>query len=145
MIGFGIKSEPLTVGQNSANELLYVGITGEPVRRRLQGHRRRSSWFKEIVRIDIDHFPTRTLAEIAEQIANLIERPKYNVRRDSNLARQHCDGDYVCAKDYRHLLRSKEAAIMRPHRYRLRSSVVHPAHHCTARRQDPSVFPPEAG
>jgi hypothetical protein len=87
---------------------LYVGITGEHVRRRLQGHRKRSAWFKEIVRIDIEHFATRALAEIAEQIAILVERPKYNTRRDTNLARSACDDDsYICAQDYRHLLRSR--------------------------------------
>jgi hypothetical protein len=60
------------------------------------------------VRIDIEHFATRALAEIAEQIAILVERPKYNIRKNSNLARRHADDDaYVCAQDYRHLLRSR--------------------------------------
>jgi hypothetical protein len=92
---------------SGTGELLYVGITGEHVRRCLQGHRSRSKWFKEIVRIDIEHFETRALAEIAEEIAILVERPKYNVRKDYSRAREHCDGEYVCAKDYRHLLRSR--------------------------------------
>ena len=55
---------------NSDDVLLYVGITGEPVMRRLQGHRGRSSWFKEIAYIKLEHFETRALAEIAEQIAH---------------------------------------------------------------------------
>jgi hypothetical protein len=93
---------------NSDDVLLYVGITGEPVMRRVQGHRGRSSWFREISYIKLEHFQTRALAEIAEQIAILVERPLYNTRRDSNLARRHVDDEtYVCAQDYRHLLRSR--------------------------------------
>lgn len=39
---------------NSDDVLLYVGITGEPVMRRLQGHRRKGSWFKEIAYIKLE-------------------------------------------------------------------------------------------
>jgi hypothetical protein len=59
---------------NSDDVLLYVGITGEPVMRRVQGHRGKSNWFREIAYIKLEHFQTRALAEIAEQIAILVER-----------------------------------------------------------------------
>jgi prophage regulatory protein len=59
-------------------ELLYVGITGEALRRMHQ-HMRRSSWPDECSRIEMSYYPTRLAAEAAERAAIEAEKPKYNI------------------------------------------------------------------
>jgi hypothetical protein len=57
--------------------LLYVGISRSS-KVRLSRHRR-SHWFGEIVRIEIERYPTRQAAEAAEIAAIRLEKPLYNV------------------------------------------------------------------
>ena len=60
------------------NSLLYVGVSLTTVKR-LAEHRRGSSWFGEIIRIDIEKFKSREDALAAEQKAIKKEKPRYNV------------------------------------------------------------------
>lgn len=54
--------------------LLYVGCTTDP-EARLSGHKSVSSWFKQIARIEMEHFDTRqqALAEEDQQTATTPE------------------------------------------------------------------------
>ena len=57
--------------------LLYIGIsysTGI----RLAQHRAESEWGRKIARVEIEYFPTRAEAKMAEDTAIGIENPKYN-------------------------------------------------------------------
>ena len=61
---------------NEAGELLYVGISLCAIAR-LEQHKR-SSWFSEIRRIEIEHYSTREDAQLQEAMAIRLEKPKYN-------------------------------------------------------------------
>ncbi|TAL00365.1 MAG: GIY-YIG nuclease family protein [Rhodospirillaceae bacterium] len=63
--------------------LLYVGIAINPMMRYINDHRRFAHWFKDITRIEIEHFPTRKDAFAAERQAIAAEKPLHNVRRPS--------------------------------------------------------------
>jgi hypothetical protein len=57
--------------------LLYVGISLSAVER-LRQHRAAFNWFGQIVRVDIEVFPSRKEAVAAERRAVKAENPKYN-------------------------------------------------------------------
>jgi len=61
-------------------QLLYVGISLSAVQR-LGQHKHNASWFEKIVRIEIEWWPFRDLAEQAEAAAIWHERPAWNVVR----------------------------------------------------------------
>lgn len=58
--------------------LLYVGISLNTIKR-LAAHRTASAWFDEISRIEIERFPTRMEAMMAERAAIRNENPVYNI------------------------------------------------------------------
>ncbi len=70
--------------------LLYVGIS-YCTPERLAGHRGASDWFDEIVRIEIERYPSRAEAHKAEIEAIKNEKPIHNLwtdaRRGSNARR----------------------------------------------------------
>jgi predicted GIY-YIG superfamily endonuclease len=57
--------------------LLYVGMANSALRR-LDGHRAKSSWLNDIVRVEIEWFETRADAHAAERAAVNTESPKHN-------------------------------------------------------------------
>jgi predicted DNA-binding transcriptional regulator AlpA len=59
-------------------KLLYVGISLNVMSRRLT-HEATSPWFLEVVRIEIEHYPSRDEASRAEKSAIRRERPQHNV------------------------------------------------------------------
>jgi hypothetical protein len=61
---------------NEAGELLYVGISLCAIAR-LEQHKR-SPWFQEIRRVEIEQYPTREQAQFKEAWAIRREKPKYN-------------------------------------------------------------------
>lgn len=63
---------------DSEGRLLYVGITFNP-RNRWAGHSATKSWWKQVVRREVEWHETRRAAESAEATAILAERPLYNV------------------------------------------------------------------
>ena len=93
---------------DAAGVLLYVGISLSTVHR-LSQHRDDSHWFDQIKRVEIEHFPTRKQAEIAEQVAILTEAPLHNIRQNESVLRREYDlaDSYKAAVDSRHLLRSR--------------------------------------
>ncbi|WP_049566820.1 GIY-YIG nuclease family protein [Streptomyces sp. SBT349] len=58
--------------------LLYVGITANR-EQRWEGHRRSSSWWKQVARKELSSYPSRKLAVIAERNAVRKELPVHNV------------------------------------------------------------------
>jgi predicted GIY-YIG superfamily endonuclease len=67
--------------------LLYVGQTMN-VMNRTRSHEQASSWFKQVARIDVEPFPTRAEATIAERTAIMTENPKYNLAFPKESSRQ---------------------------------------------------------
>lgn len=65
---------------DSAGVLLYVGISLGPVNR-LQQHKRRSGWFSQIARVDVEWFDSRAAALKAEATAIFQENPLHNIQR----------------------------------------------------------------
>lgn len=63
---------------NEDGELLYVGISMSALERSI-AHRKKSHWWNEITRIEIEKFPTRAEALEAEKRAIRAENPKYNI------------------------------------------------------------------
>lgn len=63
---------------NSANELLYVGVSLSSLQR-LGQHAQHSDWFKSIASMKIEHFETREMALEAERSAIIRERPLHNI------------------------------------------------------------------
>ncbi|WP_413808168.1 GIY-YIG nuclease family protein [Streptomyces sp. OE57] len=53
---------------NSAGELLYIGISKDPLHRWAQGHRH-TSWWREVASFTWDWYPTRQAARKVEQAA----------------------------------------------------------------------------
>lgn len=66
----------------SDTELLYIGITLNPVAR-WTDHRNHKLWWSDITRITIEHHPTRTAALDAEREAIRTEHPRHNVTHNS--------------------------------------------------------------
>lgn len=62
---------------DSADTLLYVGITDSP-QNRFRSHRSDKYWFKYVVRSTMEHFSSRSELEAAEIVAIQTEKPKYN-------------------------------------------------------------------
>lgn len=60
------------------NVLLYVGITQQQVVRFYQ-HAREKSWWMEVDRITVTHYPDRNSVEAAELAAIQSESPRYNI------------------------------------------------------------------
>jgi len=65
---------------DEADRLLYVGISHNFMLRMRQ-HKSGANWFRQIAKVTVEHFDTRTEAERAERDAILYELPIYNVRR----------------------------------------------------------------
>ena len=61
---------------NAAGDLLYVGITNDPLGR-FRGHADKS-WFKQATSSTMEHFDTRSDLAAAEIAAIQTERPRYN-------------------------------------------------------------------
>lgn len=77
--------------RDQAGQLLYVGISLSAVSRTAQ-HSSRAPWFKQITRIDIEWFGSRSSAAAAEKRAIQTEKPLYNVTftKDRNNGAQEC-------------------------------------------------------
>lgn len=58
--------------------LLYVGIAGNPGRR-FEQHAKAKLWWREVSRIEVEHFADRAEALAAERLAIRDERPLYNI------------------------------------------------------------------
>jgi predicted GIY-YIG superfamily endonuclease len=64
---------------DSANELLYIGISINAYERAKQ-HQASQSWWPEVAFIKLENFETRTDVLEAEKLAIGAEKPKYNIR-----------------------------------------------------------------
>jgi ribosome-binding protein aMBF1 (putative translation factor) len=62
---------------SASGELLYVGISNSTLQR--LGSHRSSDWISEIARIEIERFPDKSAARLAEREAIRSEKPRYNV------------------------------------------------------------------
>jgi hypothetical protein len=58
--------------------LLYIGMTKNPLSR-LNDHARGKDWFGEVVRVSIEHFPSRYELQEAEKRAICSENPAFNI------------------------------------------------------------------
>ena len=65
---------------NEAGRLLYVGVSLSPMQRLIQ-HRDTTTWFNEVVRIEIKRYPNRDVALAIEIAAIRHEKPLYNKAR----------------------------------------------------------------
>lgn len=63
---------------SSDGKLLYIGISLSTPGRLAQ-HKEHSHWFKDIARVEIERFPDRPTALIAESAAISRERPAWNI------------------------------------------------------------------
>jgi predicted GIY-YIG superfamily endonuclease len=54
--------------RDASGALLYVGVTTD-VNRRLAEHRMSKSWAEEIARVEVDDYPSRWRAALAERAA----------------------------------------------------------------------------
>jgi predicted GIY-YIG superfamily endonuclease len=69
---------------NSADELLYIGVTDRGQRRQTEHHRSKA-WASEIHRTEWEHFDTRDAA-LAREVELIAERkPRENVYRGTRL------------------------------------------------------------
>jgi predicted GIY-YIG superfamily endonuclease len=59
--------------------LLYVGMTINPARR-FEKHRGDKSWWSEVARIEVAHYPTLEALRVAERQAIKSEKPVHNIR-----------------------------------------------------------------
>jgi transcriptional regulator with XRE-family HTH domain len=64
---------------DSDGQLLYVGIA-PLITVRMGEHRRTARWFRDVTRIDIEHYDTRQSAIDAESQAIRTENPRYNLQ-----------------------------------------------------------------
>lgn len=87
---------------NADDELLYVGITWQPLSARMGEHAAEQPWWREIDHATAIWYPTRQEADQAETKAIQAEHPKYNVKKKNRIkvtpaqaraqrARFHCD------------------------------------------------------
>jgi predicted GIY-YIG superfamily endonuclease len=65
---------------DEAGELLYVGVTGNLLKRQSQ-HRRNAEWFTTAASATFEHFESREMALEAESRAIKNENPKYNIAK----------------------------------------------------------------
>lgn len=63
------------------DQLLYVGISVQPIVRLYQ-HQMQSEWYDEIVRVEIERFPSPKEARAAEMKAIKDEKPVFNIWTD---------------------------------------------------------------
>lgn len=63
---------------DSNSKLLYVGIS-QGVMTRTYSHERKSEWFDQVVRIEIEHYATEEAARNAEKVAIKNEHPIFNL------------------------------------------------------------------
>lgn len=63
---------------DSNGELLYIGISLSAVQR-LSQHKQTAHWFKDIAKVEIEHFSSPETAHAAEVEAIAIEKPKFNI------------------------------------------------------------------
>lgn len=61
-------------------QLLYVGITETGVSR-FDSHRLHAKWWHQASRIELDHYPDRTIARSVEQACIDTWKPPYNLTR----------------------------------------------------------------
>lgn len=68
---------------DNSGKLLYIGVSFSALHR-LAAHKEHSHWFKNIVRVEIEAFPSREDALRAERAAIISENPAHNIkcRRD---------------------------------------------------------------
>ena len=64
------------------SKLLYVGISCNSLNR-LYAHSVNSEWYQEVVRVEIEHYPSLRLALDAEKKAIKTENPQYNKLHNS--------------------------------------------------------------
>lgn len=76
------------------DRLLYVGISLSAVQRLAQ-HRNGAHWFKKIVSVTIEWFPSREAAIGAEAAAIQLEKPMHNIAMNSH-ARARVSGGSSC-------------------------------------------------
>lgn len=60
--------------------LLYVGVTSHGIRRFGRGHGKRSAWWADVVRIDVEHHPTQEAALERERALIVECKPAHNVQ-----------------------------------------------------------------
>lgn len=70
-------STALYYHRTKRGKLLYVGITNS-LPSRLRDHKALSPWFHEVARIDLEWFPTRYEAQVAEVDAIRTLKPPMN-------------------------------------------------------------------
>lgn len=63
--------------RDAGGALLYVGVTTSPATR-IAHHAPGKPWWREVSRIDLEHFETREEAAAAEVVAIRDESPRYN-------------------------------------------------------------------
>jgi hypothetical protein len=78
------KSHTLYRFWNAADDLLYVGIAGDPCSRWLQ-HSQDKQWWREVDHITVSHFDSRLAVETAEVLAIRTEQPRHNAQHRPNL------------------------------------------------------------
>jgi predicted GIY-YIG superfamily endonuclease len=59
--------------------LLYVGITNNPIER-WRTHAQRKEWWHSVIRIEVEDYPSQRTALAAEVVAIRTESPLHNVR-----------------------------------------------------------------
>lgn len=82
MDGEVVKVEPpasLYRHFDANGSLLYIGVSLSTMHR-LSEHQDHSHWFKQISRVEIEHYGSRALALQAERVAIKAEKPKHNIR-----------------------------------------------------------------
>jgi predicted GIY-YIG superfamily endonuclease len=62
--------------------LLYVGIS--VTTRRFGQHRNGKGWWRDVQRVELEHFKSRKTAERAERDAIRLERPAYNLSHNAD-------------------------------------------------------------
>lgn len=63
---------------SALDDLLYIGITGDPYRR-WKDHAARQTWWPEVSRVTVEHYSDREALEEAEETAIRSQRPRHNV------------------------------------------------------------------
>lgn len=72
-------------------ELLYVGITVDPLQR-WSAHSREKEWAEQVSRIELQWFEKRWQALTAERDAIRDENPRWNATRVTPYVPTQCDG-----------------------------------------------------
>lgn len=70
---------------NDVGVLLYVGITINPGAR-LTKHKDTKTWWQDVARVDLEHYPDRTELLSAERQAIETEKPLHNIRMNGSNA-----------------------------------------------------------